>query len=480
MINQEQLFKDYEILDIKKEDKITVKFVTIKYKRKARIVHPDKVDGSKEEFQELLNAYRRIIKHLDSLREEGEMEQEDDHERNFFMKHNLMKECSSSIVVYIENDLVEKWKKVLTRHLSFQNMDKCRVIFKSSLITVTLYAKPKKDPRSKIHIQGGNQKANLDFVMDTMASFYQEVCKLMDNLAVPHNIKTVQRAICGKCVKQHILRMHVNKARNLKNDEEVTLEEAPAVEVIHPTINTHDNIISVEFTPKASPANKKMRVEANTEVEKEGQEIIKSLLKDLQDSAVEHSDDKGNNVDNNFQCGECGKCFVNQSLVEQHIKEEHTLDNDVIKQLDVAKDQIEKLKDKIEVLIKANESQQKENNLHKLALAESMFELEESKKEVRDKNEVVNEKVKQNTLLKEEIKVKDKIIENLKAEQTSEQTNERQTSTHTSGANVFQCNQCDFKTKKSHLLNGHKIAHTGGFHTFCYPTNLRELGMKIK
>ena len=57
---------------------------------------------------------------------------------------------------------------------------------------------------------------------------------------------------------------------------------------------------------------------------------------------------------------------------------------------------------------------ERENNRNKLALAESMYEIQELKKEVDAKNEVVSEKVKLNTLLKEELIVKDKIIRNLK------------------------------------------------------------------
>ena len=199
MVNQEQLKEDYELLDIIDSDTITEKYVTLKYKRKAKIIHPDKVTGSTAGFQELLDAYRRIIKHLENLQEEGLMEAEEDVEKDFFMRHNLMKECSTSIVVYIEERLAEKWREVLMRHLSFQNMDKCRIIFKSGQTTITLYPRPKKDPRSKIHIQGGNQKANMDFVIDTMPGFYQEVCKQGEIGTVRQEIKTMQRVMCGKC-----------------------------------------------------------------------------------------------------------------------------------------------------------------------------------------------------------------------------------------------------------------------------------------
>ena len=345
MINKEQLDIDYKLLDINDTEKITIRYVTLKYKRKARIVHPDKKDGNKEEFQELLAAYRRIIKHLENLQEEGIMESEEDPEKDFFMKHNLMKECSSSIVVYIEDNLVDKWKEVLTRHLTFQNMDKCRVIFKGGLVTITLYAKPKNDPRSKIHIQGGNQKANLDFVMDTMSSFYTEICKTIDNNeTISHGIKALQRAMCGKCgksftskkgVKQHILRIHVNKARKLKNNEgdiaEVTLEEATTAEdsvendtnINYPLIHPHisKNVIMAELSPRLSPVTKKKKVDKDN-VE-EGEDVIKSLLKDIQEVAIEQSQEEDMAENNNiYQCGECGNSFQTEerSTLEKNTK----------------------------------------------------------------------------------------------------------------------------------------------------------------
>ena len=66
-----------------------------------------------------------------------------DFETEFFMKHNFMKECTSSYVVYIQDALVDRGKKVLERHLKFHKGDKCRVIFKTGEITLTLYIKPK-------------------------------------------------------------------------------------------------------------------------------------------------------------------------------------------------------------------------------------------------------------------------------------------------------------------------------------------------
>ena len=46
------------------------------------------------------------------------------------MKNNFMKECTTSFVVYIQDKLVEEWKKVLEINIEIYRIDKCRVIFK--------------------------------------------------------------------------------------------------------------------------------------------------------------------------------------------------------------------------------------------------------------------------------------------------------------------------------------------------------------
>ena len=55
-----QLQKDCKILGI---DDI----VTTKYKRMAKVVHPDK-GGNDCDFQELLNAYRRVVRYVENLK----------------------------------------------------------------------------------------------------------------------------------------------------------------------------------------------------------------------------------------------------------------------------------------------------------------------------------------------------------------------------------------------------------------------------
>ena len=124
MYPKEQFEKDLETLQIKVEadQVITKKFVTAKYKNLAKSMHPDKPGGEKEAFQELLNAYQRVIKYLEEENDDDEF----DFEAEFFKKHNFMKECTTSYVVYIQNQFTDCWKKILEKHIVFQKHDKVR------------------------------------------------------------------------------------------------------------------------------------------------------------------------------------------------------------------------------------------------------------------------------------------------------------------------------------------------------------------
>ena len=150
MSPNDEILKDLKVLQIDDSDNLTIKLVTAKYKKLAKVVHPDKIGGPAEAFQELLSAYKRVIEYIENNSIEiGEV----DLEKEFFMKHNIMKECSTSFVIYIQEAFVEKWKEILLKHLVIHRLDAGRLILKYGQVTITLYEKPKVDQKSKIHIQ---------------------------------------------------------------------------------------------------------------------------------------------------------------------------------------------------------------------------------------------------------------------------------------------------------------------------------------
>ena len=117
MSYSDQIKADLKVLEIEGDNVLTSRFVTSKYKKLAKLLHPDRVGGEKCKFQELLNAYRRRISYIEDNQNTEDEQLEDDYEKEFFMKHNIMKECLRSFIVYIEEMLVDKWKKVLESQL---------------------------------------------------------------------------------------------------------------------------------------------------------------------------------------------------------------------------------------------------------------------------------------------------------------------------------------------------------------------------
>ena len=61
------------------------------------------------------------------------------------MKHNLVKECTSSFVIYIEEHLANTWKHVFDKNLTTHDVTDTRTIYKTDTITITLYLKPKRE-----------------------------------------------------------------------------------------------------------------------------------------------------------------------------------------------------------------------------------------------------------------------------------------------------------------------------------------------
>ena len=116
MDHYEQFKDDLKMLEIGEDQNLTKRYVTGKYKKMAKIMHPDK-GGTKNDFQELQNAYNRIIKYIEEHQnKEAYEEEENDYKTEFFKKHNILKECTSSFVLYIQNELALRWQKVLVKH----------------------------------------------------------------------------------------------------------------------------------------------------------------------------------------------------------------------------------------------------------------------------------------------------------------------------------------------------------------------------
>ena len=526
---------------------------------------------------------------------------DDEHfEKDFFMKNNVMKECSTSFVVYIQDRFAEKWRTVLEKHIEVHRIDKARYIFKTGIITITLYDKPKKDPRSKLLIQSGDQRTNLDFVLDKLPLFYREVVQIQNNLNL--EFKSMQRAVCPKCNKlfttkkggkQHILRMHSKKDKMSSVVGPVlTLgetTETPALSMEEKSMEsliTQVPSLSIITVPEPisqvnSPLQKKLKMDNSLLKPQENSAVVQQIVNEMLDEC-----DKS---DVNYQCGDCGKTFQTEKEIYTHIESNHTeprefkcelcghsfpttadvtehinydhtepegyqgekcgkvsesndgpemperlnhtehqklqcednsekvqtTDNlnihireehiddyqrgpckmcdeykkaesntrDHISEKD---DRIDKLEQHNARLVAKNESLSKENKRLNLALLESIVERNDVKKEMEAQVDVMNEILKKNTLLVEEIRVKEEYInvmdEQEKTRNKSHNTNhDPEDDVHVDvveptintpsktyagitkqGLEVYKCNKCDYKTSMKTYMRGHSIAHNEG------------------
>ena len=79
--------------------------------------HPDKPGGSKEEFQELMNAYENLGKIIEQNPPDDLDDQEEVKARKAFRDVNFTTENISSITIHIATNMVKHWEVVLTDKL---------------------------------------------------------------------------------------------------------------------------------------------------------------------------------------------------------------------------------------------------------------------------------------------------------------------------------------------------------------------------
>ena len=103
---------------------------------------------------------------------------------------------------------VAKW------HLGIHKVDNIKVVFKNCYIKIILYKKPKKDPRSKLHIRSKNQAKNLDFILDSLSKFYFKVCKMRNYRPAAISFKELERIFCIKCGKYFTNKKRIKTAYN--------------------------------------------------------------------------------------------------------------------------------------------------------------------------------------------------------------------------------------------------------------------------
>ena len=114
MVQYNEYKEDLATLDIKDITNLTSELVTSKYKKLAKIYHPDKKGGTKEAFQKLQNAYDRLSAMIDDDPSGSDSKADtEDYEKDFFRTSNFPLERKNCFVVILENEFSDQWEYVL-------------------------------------------------------------------------------------------------------------------------------------------------------------------------------------------------------------------------------------------------------------------------------------------------------------------------------------------------------------------------------
>ena len=130
------------------------------------------------------------------------------------------------------------------------------------------------------------------------------------------------------------------------------------------------------------------------------------------------------------------------------------------------------LRDQNSNITRKNVQMEKDLRRGEMALAECIFEKSEATKEINAQREALDDVIKQNTVLNEELKVKTEIIKAISQNNEEPGVNQEETSTKPSTTNNkearkeakrsedFKCNECSFVTSGEILLMDHIISHS--------------------
>ena len=444
MYTKKELEHDLSILNIGSTEELSVKYVTLRYKRVAKEKHPDK-GGEKDLFQELQAAYKRVVEHLELNKPETV---DTDYEKEFFVKNNIMKECTKSFVIYIQEDLLSYWKMVFKKHLKVhRSSDNGSTIFKTGAVTLTLYEKPKVDPRSKIHIQGKDQALNLEFILEKLSLFFREACSLREQKVLSiQNTETSEKVMCSQCGKQYISKKGL-KTHLLR----INAGEAP---------KRSDNPIVVESAITSSSDTTEITLEEDIEnpPSQMSDMIIDAVFTEINKQAESQQI-------TNFQCGDCGDVFKSTNEVRNHVVQVHDevaqSTNGSNTPVDVPVESIAPLQDlKLEnkKLVVKSESLDKEVKRMRLAFTESEYGTSEIMKELKTLREKVVLITRENEILKEQVRVKADTIQLLK-DGTRSTSNNHNLPNINHDIEVYECTQCDYTSSDKKSLEVHSASH---------------------
>ena len=183
--------KHLDVLEIPEDvTRVTLKYVNAKFRKLAKILHPDKAsDKTTAAFQKVLRSCEILRDYLKRNDNEDNRKTDAVHEDDFqffednFDKFNFPFENNGSFTVIIEDYLADTWQDCMEKILGEPKVrinDKgteCDRLWKQMYgdieLTIHLYNKPKNKKPSKLMIQGGRQSMICSYVFDELPKIYK-------------------------------------------------------------------------------------------------------------------------------------------------------------------------------------------------------------------------------------------------------------------------------------------------------------------
>ena len=313
-----QLKQDLATLEIKDGTNLSSKFLTLKYKKLAKIHHPDKKGGDKEAFQKLQNAFNRLTAMLD----DGHCsDSEDDFEKEFFRTSNFPLEKKNCFVVILENKRSNYWEYVLKDLYGAEKiLNTGGIQFKFESMALSFYNKPKKDNKTKVLIQGKNKDAIIEYVFETMPKIYRRVIEMGKVTELQNEKKDIS---CDNCdyktkdipiMQEHIELEHLVPYRKKIQQKLISAYKCDECNFSVPTrssLRTH-----VNSKHKKQKQSSILRIDCGDDI------LIISPIKKKEETANEVQL-VVNQLFEEILCKVCDSPFDNEGEIEKHLKKQH-------------------------------------------------------------------------------------------------------------------------------------------------------------
>ena len=510
---KKQYENELKNLEVKDDEVINQKMLSKKFKQKAFKVHSDKTGNTGEdkddEFKKLLDDYHKVS---DALKEVQEDEDDGDL-RAFFDKHNVSNQCSQSWTILVENEKVLEWRMELKKRYPNPTLVQgCGLQYKASvdgkLVSVTHYENPN-DNVSKMNVQG-NLDSVKKFVLDILPVIYKNVNdaatkRTKAKLPISTRVKNSTTYPCDECnktyssksgLKSHIKNKHEPQAPDpsemymtmtMKTAQMRAEKRAQIIEkmrMILPPISETPIPLHAHLEDDNPPDAKKIgnseevlemsMADSTNDNEESGNKPV------VEEAEGEHVDPL--QIEENFQCGECGKMFLEDKLLEKHMDDDHSKEiqekgkvvylTPECKDCPKAKKDIELAKKMFKTSTESNHEETREKSRQIDNLQRRNEKLNESVDDLKKENKNYSKRVKdltiENTKLHENAKndaeaMDDTIRQNFVLQEELKVMKESKDADTLLSDQEVSCKECEWTSKTASHLKGHMLKHSGQY-----------------